>query len=287
MSTSLQTLKVAGFLLLLGGLQAYAFHTFVTPKFDKANDSLLRLQQEVPGNQLLDATLGLLRDYRRIASDEVRKRQVLQLRQVFVEQFQENPRLAIAEFDIVVHRFDARSAAGQELLDTLRSNSNRLNEMYSDHFARAIESYAGPPWYFQPAAALAAIDESRGQTLNFNHAHYLTLVGERSAANSTYNELRLNTDSDVFTSRILFAQARLHYDAFRVEQDSEYHRQAIQHVQQSLRHDAAYELAKLFLEYLLSLDLQAAEVESDPIEGQGSGESEGERGAISTDAPEH
>lgn len=287
MSKVSRTLKVVGVLLLVGGLQASGYHGYVTPQINKAKDELAHLQQDVPGNHLLDATLDLLRDYQRISSGEVRKRQVQQLRQSVVEQFQESPRLAIEEFTSVVRRFETQSPAEQELLNTLQQNLTRLNAMYSDHFASAIERYASPPWYFQPAAALATMRPYGRDRLDLNHAHYLTLVGQRGAANSIYNELRMNTGSDVFKSRILFAQSRLQYDAFRVEQDPEYHRQAVEHAQQSLRHDAAYDLPKLFLEYLLSIDLQAVEIESIPFDGQGTGEAEGERGAISTDSPEH
>lgn len=287
MNAGLRILTVAGVVLLVGGLQALAFNSRVTPKIDWATQNLALLQQEVPGNHLLDETLSLLRDYRRISSGEVRKRQVLQLRQRVIEQFQESPRLAIEGFGSVVAGFEAQSAAEQEMLDTLQRNLFRLNEMYADHFAEAIESHSNPPWYFQPVAAMSTIDDSSRQKLDFNHAHYLTLVGQRGAANTIYNDLRMNTGSDVFKSRILFAQSRLQYDAFRVEQDPEYLRQSLQHAQQSLRHDSAYDQPKLFLEYLLSIDLQEVEVEGSPIEGQGSGEAEGERGAISTDTPEH
>ena len=280
-------LKVGGILLFVGGLQALSFDRFVTPLIDIAGQNLGLLQQEVPGNYLVDATLDVLRDYRRLSTDEVKKRRALQLRQDFIQQFQEDPQLAVTQFSRTVESFEAQSSVEQELLTSLHQKLERLDDLYADHFAFALESYSSPPWYFQPAASLVTLGASGVQSLQFDHALYLSLVGQRGAANSIHNDLRLNTDSDSFKSRILFAQSRLQYDAFLAEQDPEYHRQAVQHAQQSLRHDAAYDLPKLFLEYLLTIDLQAVEVEGTPREGQGSGEAEGERGAISTDAPEH
>jgi hypothetical protein len=282
-----QTLKVVGILLIAGSVQSLSFYGYVTPKIEEATTNLSLLQAEVPGNHLLDTTLDVLRDYRRISDDEVTRRQVLQLRQDFIQRFRDDSRLAIEEFDRVARTFEAQSNVGQELLDTLRRNLSHLNEMYSDHFAIAVDSYDSPSWYFQPAAALVTISPEGRQKLDFNHALYLALVGQRGPANAIYNELRLNSNSDQFKSKILFAQSRLQYDAFRVEQDPEYLRQAVHHAQQSLAHDAAYDLPKLFLEYLLAIDLKAVDVEGIPMEEQGSGESQGERGAISTEAPEH
>lgn len=280
-------LRIGGVLFLAGGIQYLAFQGYITPQIDKAGASLALLQQEVPGNHLLDATLEALRDYRRISTDEVRRRQALQLRQDFIQAFPENPRLAIDEFARAVAGFEAQSAVEEELLAALADNLSILADMYSDHFAAALANYTSPPFYYQPAAAFITWRSSNGQRLEFDHALYLMLTGDRGTANAIFNQLRESTDSDEFRSRILFAQSRLQFDAYQVEQDPEYHRQAVQYAQQSLRHDAAYEQPKLFLEYLLTIDLQAVEAEGTPREGQGSGESEGERGAISADLPEH
>ena len=280
-------LKIAGIVLLLGGIQSLSFHRYIAPRFDKAEQNLAFLQEEVPGNQLLNTSLDTLRDYRRISNDEVKKRQILQLRQDFVQQFREDPRPAIEDLNRVVSSFEAQSTVEQELLDTLQKNLSHLKDIYSDHYAAVIANYDSPPWYFQPSAAFLTMRSSDRQELDFNHALYLMLVAQRAAANPIYNELRLNVDSDAFKSRIFFAQSRLQYDAFRLEQDPEYYHQAVLHAQQSLAHDAAYDLARLFLEYLLTIDLQAVGTESAPSEEQGSGEAQGERGAVSTEPPEH
>lgn len=280
-------LKTIGILVLVAGLQAWGFYRNITPQIGKANQYLLLLQEEERGNHLLNTSLNALRDYRRISTDKMRQQQILQLREAVVRQFRGNPRLAIEEFVSVASGFEAQSTVEQELLTALQEDLSLLGEIYSDHFAAVTAQHTKPAWYFQPVASLVTMNSSGGYRLDFDHALYLMLVGERGAANAIYGDLRQEVSSDAFKSRILFAQSRLQYDAFRNEPDPEYHRQAVQYAQQSLRHDAVYELPKLFLDYLLAIDLQAVEVESTPMEGQGSGEAQGERGAISTDLPEH
>jgi len=280
-------LKVIGILVLIGGLQAWGFHRNITPQIREANRYLLLLTEEARGNHLLNSSLNALRDYRRISTDEMRQRQILQLRETVVQQFRENPQLAIAEFVNVASGFEAHSAVEQELLMSLQQDLTLLGEIYSDHFAVVLAQYVKPAWYFQPVASLVTMNSPNRYKLDFDHALYLMLVGERGAANAIYSDLRQEVGSRRLQSRILFAQSRLQYNAFRNEPDPEYQRQAVQYAQQSLRHDAGYELPKLFLEYLLAIDLQAMDIESTPMEGQGSGEAQGERGAISTDLPEH
>jgi hypothetical protein len=280
-------LKVGGALFLIGGAQSLGFQVQIDPRIEDARENLRQLQLEIPGNRLVNATLETLRDYRRVTSDAVKKRQALQMRQDFIQRFPENPQLAVEEFARVIAGLGARSDAEQELLGNLERNLATLTHIYTDRFAEARASYISPPWYLQPVAALMTRGTQGRQNLDFDHALFLMLTGQRSAANNIFTELRENSDSDEFISRVLFAQSRLQYDAYRVEQDPEYQRQAIQYAEQSLRHDADYEQPKLFLEYLLTIDLQAVEAEGTPPEGQGSGEAEGERGAISTDLPEH
>ena len=113
------------------------------------------------------------------------------------------------------------------------------------------------------------------------------LSGDRSAANSMYNELRRSTRNDLINSRVLYAQARLQFEAFRIDGDPEYFRQARQYTQESLSSDPTQGVPKLMLEYLLSTGQRAVDVESAPEEGQGSGESEGQRGSLAAGAEEH
>lgn len=278
--------KIIGIAILIGGLQTCGFYRQAVPLIERAEENLSLLQQERPSNRLINAAMSDLRDYWRITDDESQKRQIVELRDALAQQFPENPVLAIDNSVRLMSSFEALSVVEQDILPTLQENFLRLQAIYADHYADAIAAVSNPPWYFWPLAPLLTMDPSIEQRLDFNHAHYLSLIGDLGTANSIYDELRQQVDAEEFESRVLFAQARLQFDAFRVEQNPEYFEQALQYAQQSLRQDATYELPKLFLEYLLSVEQQAIEVNNSPIEGQGTGEAEGERGAISTDATE-
>jgi hypothetical protein len=280
-------LKISGIVVLLGGLQSWGFNRLTEPLIDTAKQQLSLLQQEAPSHTLLNATLNSLHDYWRLSDNALRQRQILELRDAFLQRFQDAPGLVIEEAVNVTNGFDANTEIETELLVTLRQQLARLQQIYTDHYALAIAKYSKAPLLTQPTAALLLTGRSRMQQLNFNHGLYLMLVGDRSAANSIFTELRLNTRSREFDSRLLYAQARLQYDAFQVEPDLEYFLQAVQATQQSLQADAAYVLPKLFLEYLLTIEQQAVTVESTDEEGGGAGESQGERGAISTGSKEY
>ena len=280
-------LRITGSLAIVAGLQTWAFDRYATPLVEQAARQLLHLQEEVSGNRLIDTALGSLREYWQATDDPLRKRQVTGLRDEIMRGLRDNPRVVIEEAVRVVNGFDAGSPMEIELLAAIQEDLSRLQAVYTDHYAAAMDAYTNAPLYLQPIATLQSFSRSKTRKLDFNHAIYLMLVGDRSSANAVYTNLRQNSSSGEFESRVLYAQARLQFDAFQVENDPGYYEQALQYTRQSLQSDATYDLPKLFLEYLLAMDQQAVEVESSPQEGEGSGESEGERGAISTGSKEH
>ena len=280
-------LKLIGTVLIIFGVQAWGFHSFVTPRIEKADVNLIALLEEAPTNSLIDATLTTLRDYRRANDDEVQNRQILGLRETIVRGYRDDPRAVIDEALRISVGLNGDTDIEQELLATLRRNLLRLQAMYTDHYAEIIARYSQAPLYLQPTAALLSLNRSSRERFEFNHALYRMLSGDHGAANSIYSELRRSTQDDLIISRALYGQARLQFEAFRIDGDPEYYRQARQYTQESLSNDPAQGVPKLFLEYLLSIDQQAVDVESPPEEGQGSGESEGERGSLSSGAVEH
>jgi len=281
------TLKLIGASLVFLGAQTWGFHNFVAPRIENADANLIALLEEAPTNSLIDATLTTLRDYRRENDDEVQSRQILGLRETIVRGYRADPRAVIDEALRISVGLNGDTHVERELLATLRRNLLRLQAMYADHYAEVIARYSRAPLYLQPTAALLSLNRSSRERFEFNHALYRMLSGDHGAANSMYSELRRNTQDDLINSRALYGQARLQFEAFRIDGDPEYYRQARQYTQESLSNDPAQGVPKLFLEYLLSIDQQAADVESAPEEGQGSGESEGERGSLSSGAVEH
>jgi len=283
-------LRIAGVVLLIAGLQAWGFNRQASPLIEEAYGQLASLRQEVPDNRLMNLSLRSLQDFWRATDDELAKTQVLELRDAVLERFGADPAAAVGEFANVVASFEARSDVEQESLASLRRHAAELEHMYTDHFEAAITAVSRPPWYLQPTASFLNNDRVRNRALRFNHALYLMHVRDMTAAVGILDELRRDggaePGSDPLTSRILFALSRLQFEAFQVEQNQTYFREALQYAQQSVRSDADYALPKLFLEYLLSIDKKATEVDMSPLEGEGEGEGEGERGAIATEPGE-
>ena len=279
--------KLIGTTLVFLGAQTWGFHNFAAPRIENADEKLIALLEEAPTNSLIDATLTTLRDYRRANDDEVQSRQILGLRETIVRGYRDDPRAVIDEALRISDGFNGETDIEQELLATLRRNLLRLQAMYTDHYAEVIARYSRAPLYLQPTAALLSLNRSSRERFEFNHALYRMLSGDHGAANSIYSELRRSTQEDLIKSRALYGQARLQFEAFRIDGDPEYYRQARQFAQESLSSDPTQGVPKLFLEYLLSIDQQAVDVENAPEEGQGSGESEGERGSLSSGAVEH
>lgn len=279
--------KIIGATLVFLGAQSWGFHKYVVPHIEIANVNLIALLEEAPTHSLIDATLTTLRDYRHANDDEIQSRQILALREIIVRGYRDDPRAVIDEALRISAGLNGHTDVEQELLATLRRNLLRLQAMYADHYAEVIARYSRAPLYLQPSAALLSLNRSSRERFEFNHALYRMLSGDRGAANSMYSELRRSTQDDLINSRALYGQARLQFAAFRIDGDAEYYRQARQYTQESLGADPAQGVPKLFLEYLLSIDQQAADVESAPEDGQGSGESDGKRGSLSSGPVEH
>ncbi len=279
-------LRLAGVLLLIAGLQAWAFNRQTTPLFADAHQQLASLQDEASGNRLLNQSLQNLENYWKTVDDDLNRRQVLELRDSVLEGFHADPAAAVTEFARVVNGFEARSGADQETLAALQRNSLRLDRMYADNFAAAIDAVSSPAWYLQPTASFLSNDRSRNRSLSFNHALYLMHVRDTARAVEILDELRRDAEKDPLKAKALFVLSRLQYEAFQIEKDPAYFQEALQYAQRSVTSNADHALAKLFLDYLLSVDRQAVEVDVSPLEGEGTGEGEGERGAIVNDPGE-
>ena len=279
-------LRFTGILVLLAGLQAWGFYRQASPLIAEAHQQLSLLQQEVVDNRLANLLLQSLQAYWKVAEEEVTRRQVLELRDSVSLHFGDDPAAAIREFARVVAAFESRSVAEQDVLTNLQRQAVQLERMYTDHFSTAIVVVSHPAWYLQPTAALLNNDRAQSQALEFNHALYLMHVRNTSAAVEILDDLRGESADDSLRAKALFTLSRIQYRAHRLEKDPSYFQDALQLAQQSVRSDASHALAKLFLDYLLSIDRQAVEVDTSPLEGQGTGEGEGERGAIATDPEE-
>lgn len=274
-------LRVAGIVLLLAGLQAWGFHRHIVPLLATADEQLSALQLEASDNRLMNDSLQSLQAFWRTASDDLARRQALELRDAVIEKFAAEPAAAVAEFARAIDGLDGGDADNPEAVAELRRQSLRLERMYADHYAAAIDAVSRPPWYLQPTAALLNNDATRRRSLDLNRASYLMLIRDPPGAIEILDALRSERSDDAVTAMALYGLARVHIDAFRVSKDSAHFDDALRYARQSVITDADHELGKLFLDYLVSVDRQAVEVDAESLEGEGSGEAEGERGAIS------
>lgn len=279
--------QVVGILLLIVSLQSLAFHRHVE-KYDRASrQNLELLSQETASGRLIDTALSELREYWRLGTEPAMKSLALELREDVVLRFRAEPLAVVERFQRGATTLQADSEASREALVRLNATLRRLTEVYTNRAATAWSAWSQPPLYLQPAAALVKLFAGRTEMrLNYNRALYLMLVGEREEAQEIFLAVRRAAESPEERALVLFAQARLRFDAFEDTKDPQQLSEALQHVRQSVRSDPDYELSKLFLDYLLSSEMAATEVDAEPLEGEGSGEGKGERGAISSRAPE-
>ncbi len=278
-------LRAAGIVLLVAALQAWAFYRQAAPRIEDAAGALAALQQEINDNRLANLSLETLQEYWTAVDDEPTRRRILELRDDVVARFPDDPAGAALELARVSRTFEAATPVEEEILSALVARVDRLEALYTDRYAAAIAAYERPAWYLQPTAGLLNNDRETSAALAFNHALYLVAVRDAGAAFEIFDDLR---ERPAFASgprraRLLYAIGRLHVQAWEIGKDPAFLGEALSYTQQSLRADAAFAEAGLVLDYLLSVDRNATQVDMAPTEGEGSGEGEGERGAIVTD----
>jgi hypothetical protein len=278
----LRALRIPGIIIVIAGLQAWGFYNHFVPALNDANTDLDQLMNEVSTNTQMDKVLRELDNFRRVAGDEALQKEVVLVYERFIKEFLENRMQGLDAFTKAVNGFPVPTATlGAESLARVKLELERVREIYGDHYTVLLADLDSPPVYLQPVAAFIKKDNPLVHKVRFNHAVYNSIVGDMAIANVTFNELKQEVKDPEFSSIIHFAQARMQYTAFKSEGKFEYFQQSIQNLQQSMRLDADYGLPKMLLEYLLSVQ-GGASSESSSVQGEGTGEAEGERGVISS-----
>ncbi len=278
-------LRIAGVLLLVAGAQAWLFSSQTSALLRAADVQLASLREELSGDRMLNSALRALQDYWRATNDELRKREILALRDTVLEDVGPDRVAAVRELVRIVRTFEP-TTDDEAVVARLRRETERLESLYTDRAGEALRAFTRPAWYLQPTASFLNNDRANLDVLEFNHALYFMFVGDSSAASEILQELRREASADARSGRVLFALSRLSYDAYLAEKDPHHFRESLDLARESVHHDPASGLPKLFLEYLLSLDRSVIEVNSDTLEGLGSGEGQGERGSISNESGE-
>ncbi len=275
-------LTVAGAVLLVAGVQALLFERLVAAASDGAPQALMNLERESADNARMNEALRKLQLVYTATRDEPARQAILALRDAVIERYPENRREAVD----TLYTGAAQLAAsdGSAAIQALHRETGKLAELYDARTLNALKSYTNPPWYLWPTAALVNRDDTERHALRFNHALYLVHSGDPAAAASLLEELRVAASGDDRrTAEVDFTLARLQFATWTSQPDPALFDTLLERATSSVRHDANNSPARLFLEYLLSLDRSAAKVELEPEEGQGDGEGRGERGVIATE----
>lgn len=283
--TSLEVwLRVGALILLVAGLQAFVFDRRLAEATDGVPQTLLELQGEQADNGRMNDALSALQRYQRATGDERAKQRVLVLRDAVLERYREDRRAAVEALQEASDSLAGETPAEQGALAEVRGKIAALAALYEDRTGEALDRYTRPPWYLQPTASLLNNDAGQLQALRFNHALYLMHIGRAGAATDLLASM--GNSGDAGQADVDFALARLAFDDWIAEPDPVLFAESLERATRSVRGDAHNSPAKLFLEYLLSLDRSAEKIDMDPEEGEGDGEGRGQRGVVSTDRGE-
>ena len=278
-------LKIVGVIVFIAGLQIYGFYNYFNPRVNMANQNLDHLMSEVGNNDFVNGVLNSFGDLRRISDDEAYRGEIVQIYERFIGEFLEDPIGAIDEFDRITSSMNPPAGTlGEESMAGFRAGVEKMKSLYADHYIEIVDRLESPPIYLQPTASIIKNHDNFAHRVQLNHGMYLSVVGNRGEANTIFNDLKESEIPDELLAVVHYAQARLLFDAFKTEGQFDYYQQAIQSLKRSLHSDPEYGQPKLFLEYLLSLEMGTSEVNA-PVTGDGTGEAEGERGVISSAPP--
>lgn len=277
-------LTVIGLILLVAGLQAVVFDRQVAGATAGVPQALVELERERNDNNRMNDALHALQLYRRASRDEKARRGVLLVRDAVLERYNQDRRAAMEALLEASDSLSAQTPAEEGALAEFRAKSRAVSELYENRTGKALERYLSPPWYLQPTASFLNDDARQLHGLRFNHALYLMHSGDTAAALELLAGMR--DSSDARNADVDFAMARLSFETWVAEPDPVLFAESLERATRSVREDARNSQAKLFLEYLLSLDHSAEKVDLEPEEGQGDGEGQGERGVVSTERGE-
>lgn len=274
----LRAVRILGLMFLVIGAQWLVYEHRAGALEDRSRAQLASLRLEVGDNREANAGLRALQDAWTATSDAEQRRAFVALRDRVTERFLIDREAAIGDF---INTVDSMSPVnGEQPFAMLRRQSARLAGIYSNRSADALAFVDTAPWYLQPGAHLPG--DERRRRLQFNAAVHLLLMGDLEAALPELVGLREQDGSAGEIARIDYALARLHYARYTDEQAVDGLTQALSLVQESLRHTPDDELPLLLLDYLLAADRTVNLVDMETFDGQGSGQGDGERGALSS-----
>lgn len=272
-------LTVAGIVVIVG-LQSMVFYMTFVPRAEEASRLLFDLVVESADrelNQRIAERFGEL-----MASQMSGKGPEL-LRDAwesFHVTFPTEPTEAIRKLQSQLRELDKTERA--DLISTgLQHDLDRFSAIYEDRYRDILDQLDDTSFYLWPTAPLLARCSGFRDTVTFNSALHLAQVGEIGTARVMLVGLGASTDNKRLAGLIYYMLGRLEFELFRSRPELDLYSQAVQYMRQSLQVDPSSELAKRFLDYLLSFS--QGETVPGGKEGDPTTLSEGEGAAISAD----
>lgn len=273
----------AGALLLLAFAQGWLFTKQLESSLASSAENLAALQLEVLDNRATNAALLALQSWWRSLPEGDTKRAALTLRDSTQERFVKARAKTIHEFITSVDMFAEDTSGDTELFTALQRETQELAKLYANTPLAALTDFEQPPWYLQPVAGLINNDTEIHAALRFNAGLYELYTGNLADALLRFEDLLRNSESETGRARVLFAIARLQHAIYEAEPDPAAQAAALDNIRQSLLYNSNVPSARQLLDYLLSTNRAANIVETQSEDGEGAGDGEGERGAISAD----
>lgn len=263
---------------IVAGLQSVAFYRTFTPSVDHANRRLFDLVVESSRKELYEGIAVQVRELEH--ADEDRSPGLSGAWRRFNEQFSAAPATAIAALRVELGALEP-GGAPDSAVGRLRADLRRFEAIHIDRYEPLLERLEDPPLWLWPTGHLLARYSGVGEVMRLDRALHLAQVGEIGTARVMLTGLGASTESPRMLGLVYYVLGRLEFELFRTRPDAELYARSIQYVRQSLQSDPDSELAKHFLDYLLSLG--RAEVIPRAGGGEPTTPSEGEGAAVSAD----
>lgn len=277
----------AGLLLIVLGAQAYFFYLHFSPRLSLAHERLQALAAEQSRPELRREVVRRL-DELAVAepADETEEAigdWAVDTRDSFLRIFSGSPQDALDDLRVALGDFEASWPDRTAELSQVHTSSERLEKVYQDPYENLSRAIGRPPAHLWPTAVVLAESSGYSEAITFNRALYLAQTGEFGTARVILTGLHSRTDDETLLGQIYYGLARLQFELFRSQGESENYLQALQYLRESLQADQENGLASRLLDYLLSLS--EAETIPRPGDGNPTNPTEGETGAVSRGKP--
>lgn len=237
---------ILSFIALLAGLQSYAHYKRLESNLDIAAGQFAYLADEKQNSDLTVRITNTLSQLRTLSSEVGWQSDLEEIQSEF-EGFVAGPGKGM---DVILDRVNIlnnKATMGKEILDQLRKDLIQLEIWHHDYYGDIIASITAPGLLYWPTSVLLEWHYSNTilDTMQFNRALYLILIGEVSAGQAILGELRTQLPDSQLRARVMFTQGRLLYGIGRYDE-------SVEVVTDSIQMNPEYSLARKFLDYQLS-----------------------------------